>query len=184
MMDALVPMASQPTEMSSRNWMMRRLMIETIKADPDYKDGNYTTQPKMLRYANVFYATGTNGGDLNYQRIAPNRAKADELVEARLKANPPADANDFLYQWGSSADYNPAPRLGEIKAHLLAINSADDERNPPHTCLMVEAMKKVKNGKLFLIPASPTTTGHGVTGGQAELYAEELRAFLAGLPKR
>lgn len=184
MMDALVPMAAQPTEMSSRNWMMRRLMIETIKADPDYQDGNYTTQPKMLRYANVFYATGTNGGDMNYQRIAPNRAKADDLVEARLKAPAPADANDFIYQWAASADYNPAPLLGAIKAPLLAINSADDERNPPHTGIMAEAMKQVKGGRLFLIPASPTTTGHGTTGGQADLYAEELRAFLAAAPKR
>lgn len=183
MMDALVPMASQPTEMSSRNWMMRRLMIETIKADPDYQDGNYTKQPKMLGIANVFYATGTNGGDLNYQRIAPSRAKADALVEARLKAAPPADANDFIWQWASSADYNPAPKLGQIKAHLLAINSADDERNPPHTGLMVEAMKQVKNGKLYLIPASPETTGHGTTGGQAELWANELKAFLEAVPK-
>jgi homoserine O-acetyltransferase/O-succinyltransferase len=183
MMDSLVPMASQPTEMSSRNWMMRRLMIETIKADPEYMDGNYTAQPKILRIANVFYATGTNGGDLAYQRMAPNRAAADKLVDTRLAANPPADANDFLYQWASSADYNPAPKLGAIKAHLLAINSADDERNPVATGLMVESLKQVKNGKLYLIPATPTTGGHGTTGGMAKLYAEPLREFLASVPK-
>jgi homoserine O-acetyltransferase/O-succinyltransferase len=183
MMDALVPMASQPTEMSSRNWMMRRLMIETVKADPDYQDGNYTLQPKMLRIANVFYATGTNGGDLAYQKQAPTRDAADKLVTARLAANPPADANDFIYQWASSADYNPAPKLGAIKAHLLAINSADDERNPVATGLMTEAMKQVKNGKLYLIPASPDTAGHGTTGGMARLYAEPLREFLATVPR-
>jgi homoserine O-acetyltransferase/O-succinyltransferase len=183
MMDALAPMASQPTEMSSRNWMMRRLMIETIKADPEYMDGNYTTQPKMLRIANVFYATGTNGGDLAYQRMAPSREAADKLVDARLLAAPPADANDFLYQWTSSGDYNPAPKLPLIKAHLLAINSADDERNPVATGLMMEAMKSVKNGKLFLIPASPTTGGHGTTGGMAKLYAPALAEFMATVPK-
>lgn len=183
MMDALVPMASQPTEMSARNWMMRRLMIETIKADPDYQDGNYTKPLKFLQIANAFYATGTNGGDLNYQRVAPTRAKADELVEARLKAPPPRDANDFLYQWASSADYNPAPKLATIKAHLLAINSADDERNPPQTGLLVEALKQVKHGKLYLIPASPNTSGHGTTGGQAGLWAPALKEFLASVPK-
>ncbi|MFM9975309.1 MAG: alpha/beta fold hydrolase [Beijerinckiaceae bacterium] len=183
MMDALAPMASQPTEMSSRNCMMRRLMIETIKSDPEYQDGNYTTQPKMLRIANVFYATGTNGGDLAYQKQAPTREAADKLVTTRLAASPPADANDFIWQWASSADYNPAPKLGAIKAHLLAINSADDERNPVATGLMVEAMKSVRNGKLYLIPGSPDTGGHGTTGGMARLYAEPLREFLAGVPK-
>jgi homoserine O-acetyltransferase/O-succinyltransferase len=183
MMDALVPMASQPTEMSSRNWMMRRLMIETIKADPDYQDGNYTVQPKMLRIANVFYATGTNGGDLAYQKQAPTRDAADKLVTARLAANPPADANDFIYQWASSGDYNPAPKLGAIKAHLLAINSADDERNPVATGLMAESMKQVRNGKLLVIPGSADTAGHGTTGGMAKLYAEPLREFLTMVPR-
>jgi homoserine O-acetyltransferase/O-succinyltransferase len=183
MMDALVPMASQPSEMSSRNWMMRRLMIETIKADPDYQDGNYTTQPRMLRVANVFYATGTNGGDLAYQKQAPTREAADRMVTARLAANPPADANDFIWQWASSADYNPAPKLGAIKAHLLAINSADDERNPVATGLMVEAMNTVRNGKLLIIPGTPDTGGHGTTGGMAGLYAKDLAAFLAAVPK-
>ncbi len=183
MMDALVPMASQPTQMSSRNWMMRRLMIETILADPDYKDGNYTVQPKSARIANVFYSTGTNGGDLAYQRQAPTRELADKLVEDRLKAPFTADTNNFLYQWGSSADYNPAPKLGLIKAHLLAINSADDERNPVVTGLMAESIKLVKNGKLFIIPASPNTAGHGTTGGFARLYAQEIRALLAAAPK-
>lgn len=183
MMDALVPMASQPTEMSSRNWMMRRLMIETIKADPEYQDGNYTTQPKMLRIANVFYATGTNGGDLAYQRMAPTQAAADKLVDDRLKANPPADANDFIWQWASSQGYNPAPKLGQIKAHLLAINSDDDERNPVSTGLMVESMKSVKQGKLLILKGTPQTGGHGTTGGQAGLYAKELAEFLAAVPK-
>lgn len=182
MMDALVPMASQPTEMSSRNWMMRRLMIETIKADPEYLDGNYTTQPKMLRIANVFYATGTNGGDLAYQRLAPTRAAADKLVNDRLAAATPADANDFIWQWASSADYNPAPKLEMIKARLLAINSDDDERNPVSSGLMVEAMSRVKGGQLFIIKGTAQTGGHGTTGGLARLYANELAAFLASVP--
>jgi len=183
MMDAIVPMASQPTQMSSRNWMMRRLMIETIKADPEYKDGDYTTQPKLASLAAVFYATGTNGGDLAFQRLAPTREAADKLVDTRLKAPFTADANDFIYQWQSSADYNPEPLLDKTKAHVLAINSADDERNPLSTGLMEAAMKKLKAGTLYVIPASPTTGGHGTTGAMAKLYAAQIKAFLDAVPK-
>jgi homoserine O-acetyltransferase len=130
-MDALVPMASQPTAMASRNWMLRRMMLETIRNDPDYNNGNYTTQPRVLKIASTFFGIATAGGTLNYQRLAPTREKADQLVDARLAAPITADANDFLWQWGSSADYDPAPGLEKIQAAVLAINAADDERNPP-----------------------------------------------------
>jgi len=176
-MDAIVPMASQPTEMSSRNWMLRRLMVESIRRDPAYANGTYTQQPESLRMANVFYATATNGGTLNLQSIAPTRDAADRLVESRLAAPVTADANDFVYQWDSSRDYNPAPRLERITARVLAINSADDERNPPETGLMQAAMQRVRNGRLLLIPASPQTLGHGTTGN-ARFWAEDLRGFL------
>ena len=179
-MDAIVPMASQPTEMSSRNWMLRRLMVESVRRDPGYNNGFYTQQPASLGMANVFFATATNGGTLNLQRIAGTRDAADRLVEQRLAAPPPADANDFVYQWDSSRDYNPAPRLDRIKAQVLAINAADDERNPPETGLMQAAMQRVANGRLLLIPASANTLGHGTTGN-ARFWAEDLRTFLRGL---
>ncbi|HEX6723339.1 MAG TPA: alpha/beta fold hydrolase [Burkholderiaceae bacterium] len=182
-MDALVPMASQPTEMSSRNWMMRRLIIDSIRNDPDYNGGNYTAQPKSAQFASVFYGIGTNGGDLAYQKAAPTRDAADKLLDARLKAPFRADANDVLYQWDSSRDYNPAPKLERVEAHLLAINAADDERNPPETGVMERELKRVKNGKLFLIPAREATAGHGTTGS-ARHYAEAQREFLQGVPKR
>jgi homoserine O-acetyltransferase len=102
--DALVPMASQPTAMASRNWMLRRMMLETIRNDPDYNDGNYTIQPRFMKIASVFYGIATAGGTLNYQKQAPTREAADKLVDARLSAPITADANDFLWQWGSSAD--------------------------------------------------------------------------------
>lgn len=182
-MDALVPMASQPTEMSSRNWMMRRMLIESIRQDPAYDNGNYKTQPPSLRLANVFMGIGTSGGTLAYAALAPTREKADKLVDERLAAPPPADANDFIYQWESSRDYNPAPMLERISAFLLAINSADDERNPPETGLMATAMTHVKNGRLLLIPASAQTRGHGTTG-IAKFWSENLREFLKTVPKR
>jgi homoserine O-acetyltransferase len=182
-MDIAVPMASQPTEMASRNWMMRRLLIETIRSDPEYNNGNYTTQPRIVRYANALYATGTIGGNLALQKAAPTRAQADKLAEARV-ANPIAlDTNDYVYAWNSSRDYNAAGGLERINASVLVINAADDERNPPETGLMERELKRVKNGRLLLIPASDATTGHGTTGS-AKWYAKELQDLLQTAPKR
>jgi homoserine O-acetyltransferase len=181
-MDALVPMASQPTEMAARNWMLRRLMVEMIRQDPGYKDGDYAEQPNAMRLANVFYATATSGGTLAYQKLAPTREKADKMVEDRLAVKFNADANDFIYAWESSGEYNPTPLLDRIKAPLLFINAADDERNPPETGVTEAAMKHVKNGRLFLIPASEDTRGHGTTG-MAKFYTKELQAFLQSVSK-
>jgi homoserine O-acetyltransferase len=180
-MDALVPMASQPTPMASRNWMLRRMMIEMIRSDPDWNNGNYTTQPRSLRLASVFFSIATSGGTLAYQKLAPTRDKADKLVDERLAAPAPADANDFLYQWESSGDYDPG--LERIQATLLAINSTDDERNPPETGITERALKRVKNGRLYLIPASEDTRGHGTTG-MAKFWKEELRQLLQVAPRR
>jgi homoserine O-acetyltransferase len=175
--DALAPMASQPTAMAARNWMLRKLMIETVRQDPAYDDGNYTQQPRSLRYAAVFYATATNGGTLAYQSLAPTTAKADALVAERLDAPFPADANDWLYQWDASRDYDPSAKLGQITAAVLAINGADDERNPAETGVTQRAMQHVKHGRLYLIPASAETRGHG-TPGMAKFWAPQLAAFL------
>ena len=163
--------------------MLRRLMIETIKADPEYNNGDYTAQPKFMKLAAVFYATATNGGDLAWQKLAPTRAAADKLVEERLKAPFTADANDYIYAWESSAAYDPTPGLDKITAHVLAINAADDERNPPITGITEAALKRVKNGRLFLIPATEETRGHGTTA-MAKFYAKELAAFLDAVPRR
>jgi homoserine O-acetyltransferase len=180
-MDALAPMAAQPTAMSSRNWMMRRLIIDAIRNDPDWKDGNYTTQPRAFKAAAVFFGVATSGGTLAYQKLAPTREKADKLLDERLAAPFTADANDTLYQWDSSGDYDAAPGLARITAVLLAINAADDERNPPETGLMEGALKQVRNGRLYLIPASEETRGHGTTG-MAKFYKQPLVELLQGAP--
>jgi homoserine O-acetyltransferase/O-succinyltransferase len=182
-MDALVPMACQPTAMASRNWILRRLMLESIRQDPEYANGNYTKQPNSVKTASAFFAFATSGGTLNFQKQAPTRAQADKLVDARLAAPMTADANDFLWQWGSSADYDPAPDLEKIEAPLLLINAADDERNPPETGLTEAAMKRLKNGKLLLIPASEQTSGHGTTAN-ARFYKQALQEFLASAPQK
>jgi homoserine O-acetyltransferase/O-succinyltransferase len=182
-MDVLVPMASQPTEMASCNWMMRRMLIDAVRNDPEWNGGDYTTQPRAFRVANVFFGIATNGGTLAYQKLAPTRELADKLLDQRLAAAFTADANDFLYQWDSSRDYNPAPRLERIQAVLLAINSADDERNPPETGIMERELKRVKNGTLYLIPASEDTRGHGTTA-MARFWKQQLQEVLQTAPRR
>ena len=180
-MDALVPMASQPTEMSGRNWMMRRMVIDSIRNDPAWNNGNYTTQPPSLRLANAYFGIVSIGGTLAYQDMAPTRAAADKLVDARLAAPLTADANDFLYQWDSSRDYDASPQLDRIRVPLLAINSADDERNPPELGTVDRAVQRLKNAKLYLIPASKDTRGHGTTG-MAKFWSAQMRQWMETVP--
>ena len=182
-MDALVPMASQPAAMSGRNWMLRRLLIETIRRDPEWKGGDYAVQPKSLQLANVYFGVATSGGSGAYYQMAPTRQQADRFIEERLAAAPPADANDFLYQWEASADYDPSPGLGLIEAPVLAINSADDERNPPELKIMEAQLPRVKDARLFLIPTSAETRGHGTTAS-ARHWKQQLESLLASAPRR
>lgn len=163
-MDALVPMASQPAEMSGRNWMTRRMLTEAIRRDPEWNGGDYTKQPTAFRSVNALFGLTTTGGTQGLYSQADTREEADRLVNRRLAALTTADANDFLYQWESSRDYNPAPGLDRTEAPLLAINSADDERNPPELGILERELTRVKNGTLYLIPASKDTRGHGTTG--------------------
>jgi homoserine O-acetyltransferase len=183
MMDALVPMASQPTAMAARNWMLRRMMLETIRNDPDYNSGNYIAQPRMMKYAINAYGIATGGGTLGYQTLAPAAAQADKMVDERLAAAVTADANDYIYQWEASHDYDPSAGMEKIAATLLAINAADDERNPPETGVTDAAIKRIKNGKLYLIPASTETRGH-LTTGNARFYSRQLQELLQTAPQR
>jgi homoserine O-acetyltransferase len=181
-MDIAVPMASLPTEMSSRNWMLRRLIIDSIRNDPEWMSGNYTKQPKSLQFASVFYGLATSGGNQALYKAAPTRDKADQILNQRLNAPFAGDANDHLYQWDSSRDYNPSAGLEKIQATVLAINSADDERNPPEIGVLDREIKRVKNGRVFLIAASENTAGHGTTG-QARFWKSELAALLQSAPR-
>jgi homoserine O-acetyltransferase len=182
-MDIAVPMASLPTEMSGRNWMTRRLTIDSIRRDPEWMNGNYTAQPRSLQFASVFYGIATNGGNQALHKAAATREKADQLLDQRLSAPFRGDANDHLYQWDSSRDYNAAPGLDRIQAVLLAINSADDERNPPELGVLDHEIKRVKHGRVLLIPASDQTAGHGTTA-QARFWKKELGELLQTAPRR
>ena len=182
-MDIAVPMASLPTEMSGRNWMMRRLIIDSIRNDPEWLAGNYTKQPRSAQFAAVFFAVATTGGNKALFKAAPTREKADQLLNQRLAAPFNGDANDLLYQWDSSRDYNPSKELEHIQAVLLAINSADDERNPPELGTLDREIKRVKNGRVLLISASDDTSGHGTTG-RAKFYKRELADVLQSTSRK
>jgi homoserine O-acetyltransferase/O-succinyltransferase len=181
LMDIAVPMASLPTEMSGRNWMLRRLIIDSIRNDPAWQNGHYTTQPRSAQFASVFYGLATNGGTQALSKAAPTREKADEFLNQRLSAPFSADANDVLYQWDASRDYNPSPGLERIQAVLLAINSADDERDPPELGVLPREITRVKNGHVLLIPASDQTTGH-TTVFYARFWKQALGELLQTAP--
>ena len=181
-MDIAVPMACLPTEMASRNWMMRRLITDSIRNDPEWNNGNYVKQPKSAQFASVFYAIATNGGNFGHFGAAPTREKADKVLDDRLAATFRADANDVLYQWDSSRDYNPSPNIGKITATVLAINAADDERNPLELGILDREMQRVPRGKILVIPAGPDTRGHGTTGN-AKFYKAQLADLLSSAPR-
>jgi homoserine O-acetyltransferase/O-succinyltransferase len=178
-MDVLVPMGAQPVAMSGRNWMLRRMLIEMIKADPGYKNGDYTSEPVTFRLAATFFSLATSGGTRALQKIAPTRALADKVVEERLTSRFGADANDYVYAYSAARDYDPSPGLEKIKARVLAINAGDDERNPTELGITAREIKRVKNGTYYEIPPSDTTRGHG-TSGDARYWKHLLPELLNG----
>lgn len=175
-MKAAIPMAATPAPMSSRNWIMRKMIINSIKDDPDWHNGFYTKQPEKFQTVYNYYDIATNGGDIAWQNKAYNTEKTEEILANKLKARTTMDANDFLYQWDAARNFDPTKDLTKIKAFMLVINSEDDERNPPSTGLMQKALKDIVAAKYYLIPASDKTNGHSTTMN-AELWIDELKIF-------
>jgi homoserine O-acetyltransferase/O-succinyltransferase len=158
-MDALMPLASLPTQISGRNRVWRRVVIDAIRNDPAWAGGAYTSQPPSLRTATaLLYFMGSN--PVLRQEEMPTLAKADEVLDRAL-ATTTADANDVLYQVGASWDYDPGPALAQIRAPLLAVNSADDLINPPELGILEREIARVPGGEAVTIPFGPATRGHG-----------------------
>ncbi len=176
-MDALMPLASLPVQISGRNRVWRRVIIDSIRGAPDWQDGHYQTQPYGLRLAvEMLYFMGENPA-LRFQE-APTLKKADTVLDAyvaRLCAT--SDANDVLYALEASHDYDPNPGLEQIKAPLLAINSADDLINPPDQGILEREIKRVPHGRAILIPESDQTVGHG-SHTKATLWEKDFVEFL------
>ena len=181
-MDALVPMACLPVAMGGRNWMLRRMLTQSIRNDPDWYEGNYKTQPPRMQEHLTYFALATIGGNQALYKQAPTSAKGDALIAKRLATPFKGDANDVLFQWESSADYDPSADLERMQAQVLAINSSDDERNPPELGVMEREIKRVKHGRYLLIPGGPDTRGHGTTI-MAKLYKKDLAELLEQAPR-
>ncbi|HET9784342.1 MAG TPA: alpha/beta fold hydrolase [Terriglobales bacterium] len=160
-MDASMPLASLPVQIAGRNRYFRRMVTDSIKDSPDYDGGEYKHPPVGLRGA--FYALAfMTSSPKDWQREMPTQALADAGFDRMLARDFRAyDANDMLYQFASSSDYNPQPELAKIQCWLTAVNSADDQVNPPDLGVMEPNIKKVRHGRYVLIPDGPTTHGHG-----------------------
>jgi homoserine O-acetyltransferase len=160
-MDALLPLASVPTQISGRNRIWRRAIIDAIRSDPEWKNGEYSTQPSGLRTA-AFLLMFMSSNPVQRQKEMPTREKADAAIDQFVaRALRTMDANDTLYALESSSDYDPGPDLEKIKAPLLAINTADDLINPPELGILEREIARVKRGKAVVIPLSNQTRGHG-----------------------
>jgi homoserine O-acetyltransferase len=182
-MDALVPLASLPTQISGRNRMWRRMVSDAIRTDPSWEGGEYKAQPHGLRFA-AGMVLFMGSSPLVRQKQAPTMRAADELYERSLNQMlARMDANDVLYAVEASHDYDPGPGLEKIKAPLLAINFADDLINPPELGILEREIKRVPNGKAIVFPISEATVGHG-THTKAVVWKKEFEEFLNSLPAK
>ena len=181
-MDGVVPLACFPTQIAGRNRMWRKMIIDDIKTDPDWKNGEYTTQPRGLRAAlQLLFAAGS--APLVQQRLGPTRDSADAYITRWLDTRfAETDANDLMYQVDASRDYDPSTALDRITAPVLAINSADDFINPPELGLMERLTPRVKRARYVLIPTSERTRGHG-THTAAAVWKEYFGPFVAALER-
>ncbi len=178
--DGLVPLACAPTQIAGRNRMMRTMIRDQIMQDPEWKGGDYTAPPRGLRGALGMLYMMTSA-PLVQHRQAPTRDRADSTIRAYIDGRARAqDANDMLYQFDASSDYDPSPHLEKVTAPVLAINSADDLVNPPELGLMERLMPRVARGKYILIPTSERTRGHG-THSQPAIWGGYLAEFVKGL---
>ena len=180
--DALAPMACVPAQIAGRNRMLRTLATDAIRADPEWRGGDYTAPPRAgLRSAlQILYIMGT--APLVQHRQAPTRDAADSVIRAYVEGRlGTTDANDFLYQFDASSDYDPSPHLQQIRVPVLHVNSEDDEVNPPELRLAERLDSRMPFAKFVLLPISDATRGHG-THSQPALWGELLRDFLGTLP--
>ncbi len=182
--DGLVPLAAAPTQIAGRNRIMRTMIMDAIRNDPAWKGGDYTEEPRLGMIGALNLLLMMTSSPLQWQKQSPTRDEADAWYENQIKTRlATADANDFLYAFNASRDYDPSSRLDTITAPVLAINSADDQVNPPELGLMEKLMPRVKHGTYILIPTSDATRGHG-THSLPAVWGAHLKDFLDPLPER
>jgi homoserine O-acetyltransferase len=175
--DALMPLASLPTQISGRNRVWRRVIIDAIRSDPDWRGGNYASQPPSLHTAAEMLYFMSSNPPLRQQQM-PTLAKSDAALDAAVESlSRSSDANDVLYQFEASRDYDPGPDLEKIRAPLIAVNSADDLINPPELAILENEIKRVPNGRAVVVPLGPDTRGHG-THTIAAVWKQYLEQLL------
>ena len=180
-MDALVPLASVPTAIAGRNRMMRTMIMGAIRGDPAWKGGDYTEPPKQGLTAALDILLMMGSSPLQWHKAAPTRDAADAwLADQITRRLGTTDANDMLYAFDASRDYDPSPQLENIRARVLAINSADDVVNPPELGLMEPLVARVPHARYVLLPITPETRGHG-THSLPAVWKPYLAAFLSEL---
>jgi len=179
LMDGVVPIASQPIQVSGKNWIQRRVAIEAIRNDPDWNGGNYTKNPSHYIYT-VPYGFVQTENVVQIQNMAPTQAAAEELYRKLVEDAKKRDANDVL--WGIEAvmDYDPGPHLEKIKAKLLAINFGDDGTNAPELGTLEAGVKRIKNARYVIVPGTKETHGH-FTHLRAKFWASHLAEFMKEL---
>jgi homoserine O-acetyltransferase/O-succinyltransferase len=177
-MDGLVPLASVPTQIAGRNRVMRKMILDSIRSDPEWKNGDYEKPPLRGLTGALHILMLMTSSPLQWHKVAPTRDGADAFLAEQIHRRRIAtDANDMLYAFDASRDYDPSKDLEKIAAPVLAINSADDEVNPPELGLMEALMPRVKRGRYVLIPTSDATRGHG-THSLPAVWGEHLERFL------
>ncbi len=177
-MDALMPLACLPTQIAGRNRVWRKMVIDGIREDPDWKNGDYTTQPRAALQIGSDFLIIAGSAPLPMQNNLPTRDAADKYLEATMKRNTAnLDANDLLYAVSSSRNYDPSAQLAKITVPVMFVNSADDFINPPDLGLAQQEIKQVKKGHFILIPATDQTHGHG-THTWAAIWQQYLKQLL------
>jgi homoserine O-acetyltransferase len=176
-MDALMPLSSLPTQTAGRNRVWRRVLTDAIRNDPEWRGGEYKVQPQSLRTAlQMLFFMSSN--PLLREEKSPTLAGTDVELDAFVTANIARfDANDLLYQFEASRDYDPGPGLERIRAPLVAINTADDLVNPPELGILEREIKRVSKGRAVVLPLSSATRGHGAHS-VTSLWAGELKALM------
>jgi homoserine O-acetyltransferase/O-succinyltransferase len=177
-MDALMPLACLPVQIAGRNRIWRKMVIDGIRNDPDWKSGDYTTEPRAGLEIGADFLIIAGSAPLPMQKDLPTRDAADKYLEEEMKHRTAGlDANDLLYAVSASRDYDPSSKLGQIQAPVMFVNSADDFINPPELGIAERTIKEVKKGKFVLIPASEGTHGHG-THTWAAIWQQYLKDLL------
>jgi len=177
-MDALMPLACLPVQIAGRNRIWRKMVIDGIRQDPDWKNGEYTSEPRAALQISADFLLIAGSAPLLMQHDLPTRDDTDKYLDGALKKmTAEMDATDFLYAVSASRDYDPSSQLSAIKAPVMFVNSADDFINPPELGIAEREIKKVKNGKFVLLPASEKTHGHG-THSWAEVWEQYLKELL------